>query len=173
MIMLMGRGLSMLYARSKKISIVSFAALAVIMFISIYPIISFRHEYSTAKAFADFVSANTEKNSYIILYGDDRPTMEYYTKRAYIDYPTSWYYDDIYNFISKVDAVLDKNTSVYVSETVFIEDQENRAIEIFNLMSEEFDFTPTGTIVWENMHKSEVISQKFNVTLFRLTRKTG
>jgi len=167
----MAYGADMLYRKLPVLGISVVIILSIIMFSSIYPIINFRHQYSTAREFASFINITTEPDSVLILYGDDRPMMEFYTKRAYIDYPNTWYYDDIYDLFSRMNSTLESGKKVYLSETVFILDDGRRAREIYNLMNYEFNLIPIGILLWENPHISEVISQKYNVTLFRVEKK--
>ena len=157
---------SIIYQKNSILSVLFIFCILISMFISIYPILSFRHTYSSAKEFAQFINRTTESNSTLILYGDDVPLMTFYTTRQYIDYPINTNY--IGNFINSINVSLEQGKPVYLSETVFILDNKNRGITMYNFLLSKFKLEPVADVLWENPHRCTVISQKFTVTLFRI-----
>ena len=160
-----------LYKQSKKYGAVFFIALFLLSIVSIYPILSFRHSYSSAKEFAGFINKTTETDSVLILYSDDEALMQTYTIREFIPYPDRKSSKETDIFLAKINESLQNNQSVYLSETAFILDSAYHRERTFNDLSQVYELIPVGTVLWENPHASSVISEKFNVTLMKIEPK--
>ncbi|MBN1502560.1 glycosyltransferase family 39 protein [Candidatus Woesearchaeota archaeon] len=170
MIVLNALSIDVFYNKSKRAGILILIFLLVLMFLSIYPTVSFRHKYSTAKEFAKLINRTTEPNSVLILYGDDVPLMHFYAQREYLDYVYGNTEKDLMNFLSSIFQALESGKPVYLSETVFNLDSRDRGIYIFAMLQKNFKLTQVDTLIWENPHAASVMSQKFNVSLIKIER---
>ena len=107
----------------KKDSYVS--ALILILFtilflVSIYPIIKLRHEFSAFKDMAFMVNSNTNpQDSIVILYGDDTPALNYYSKVPVMSCDYEPESKMIRKFISQINEKMNSGFRVFISGACF------------------------------------------------------
>ena len=169
---LVGYGLEFFYIKNKIIAFIILILIASSMFLSIYPIIKYRHVHSGGKDLALFVNNLTENNSVVII-GDDGPFLDYYGYRRTIAYPATNNKELLDNFIEKVNDILDSNINVYIPETNYIYHHPPKESKmVYDLINENFNVTVVGEIIWENYHHASILSQKFDVYLFKLDKNS-
>ena len=137
------------------------------MFAVVYPIISYRHDYSGTKEFANFVKENTEENA-VIMSNDLGFFIQYYGNRTKITHPRSGNDQEIQQFIQELKDYNAKEISVYSTEEGFGIDPEGK---VLTAIQENFDVLLVGEQENEWYGGSSLELKKYNEKLFKLVSK--
>jgi hypothetical protein len=158
--------ISNLYNRRKLIAILIMAYCVLRMFLFMYPMLSFRHNYNGEKRFALYVKENTEDDAVVIAM-DDGPFIEYYGERETIVHPINDQ-KNINEFFDQIDALLVNNTPVYLIESGLGYD----STKIFRKeLFRRFRLYLVGEKLCEDYHRPELKLNTYNQRLFKLSRK--
>ena len=133
------------------------------MFISMFPMLRFRHHYNGEKQYALFVNKNTQENAVIIAL-DDAPFIEYYGQRKIIAPPTT---DEIkmIEFTGQIFNYLSDNTPVYLIWSALGYDRD-RVLKGY--LSRNFRITIVGEKLSEDYHSPDLGLKTYKQKLYRL-----
>jgi len=116
---IMAIGINWIYNRFGNLPmLITFIILIGLMANNIYPIISYRHQYSGQKEFSLKVKELTEPNSKIIVM-DDGPLITYYTKRDTIGHTIDGDDNKIEGDMRTISNYLDSGIPIYIVSTGF------------------------------------------------------
>lgn len=167
LIIFMAAGCYVIYQNSKLFGIIFAAALIVMMFITIYPIIEYRHNYSGQKEFALWVASVTEPSS-ILITTDEGFFYQFYTGRPFIGHYYSGTDDEIANFIEIMHNYLQKGVPVYMSEAGIGYDPDGR---FGKALMDNFDIYVVGSKTNEAYGQNTLQFQLYEEKLLRIEEK--
>ncbi len=142
--------LSKLYIKNRIIISGVVAYFVISMFVFMYPMLSFRHQYNGEKRFALYVKEKTEDNAVVIAL-DGAPFISYYAKRKTISYD----FNDsnkIDAFMKEVKEYLRKGIPVYLLGSA-LTSYPSKYFE--NVLYGNFNVAIAGIEVWEDYHSAE------------------
>jgi len=128
------------FSRFKRVVSYATFLLIIFMLVSIYPVLSYRHEISSGKQLGIFVEENLEENSFIIL-SDESVFIDYYSTRNILVFTNTS------EFVNEVNGLLDK------SNVYFYHCENKKELEF---ISEYFQLEPKFRLTLENYHHSEL-----------------
>ncbi len=141
----------------------------ILFFVNIYPVIKLRHEFSAFKDLATMVNSNTSpQDSIVILYGDDTPALNYYSK---VPVMSCDYEPDpkmINSFISRINEQINSGLKVFISGACFglgtFEEQK-----LFrDLMDSNFKGSIAAEYVSDDYHRGAIKPTIKKVSMIRL-----
>lgn len=140
-----------------------------VFFMNIYPVIKLRHEFSAFKDLAFMVNANTNpQDSIVVLYGDDAPALNYYSKVPVMscDYePDS---KMIGKFISRINEKVNSGFKVFISGACFgLGTFEERKL-FRDLMDADFKGSIVAEYVSDDYHRGSIKPTIKKVSMIRL-----
>ncbi len=148
--------------------------LIIVFFMNIYPVIKFRHEFSAFKELAVMVNSNANpKDSVVILYGDDTPALNYYSK---IPTKSCDYYQDkesLDKFLDSLNSLLMQNLKVYISGSCFgLGGSEERAF-FMEQMNQNFKGSVVAEYISDDYHRGSIKPTIKKITMLRLYDKNS
>lgn len=161
--------LSDLHKKNKLVSWIIVIYCVSSMFIFIYPVLKFRHNFNGEKEFALYVKARTENNAVIITM-DDSPFIAYYGNRKCIGYSVDLdgHLKEIDVFVNKIKEYLKKGIPVFVMNSALDYDR----LGLFRqVMLESFKVSFVGSKLTEDYHKSEIGLYSICGKLFKVELK--
>ncbi|MEK6984412.1 MAG: glycosyltransferase family 39 protein [Nanoarchaeota archaeon] len=154
------------------LSIAVFILLVSAFFVRIHPIIKTRHEFSAFKDLANIVNANTNPyDSVIILYGDDTPALNYYSKT-----PTKScdYEPDaklLNNFVRNTQGLLDRNLKVFISGACFGLGSYEERMLFLEFMNNNFRGSMVAEYISDDYHRGSIKPTIKKISIVRLYKK--
>ncbi|MFH1408278.1 MAG: hypothetical protein ABIH34_00050 [Nanoarchaeota archaeon] len=122
------------------------------MLVSIWPVVSYRHDYSGPKEYGLEISRLTEPDAFIIE-NDNAPFIEYYGNRKVLGYPRLGTLEEINQTVQKIYDLLEQGTPIYVTSYLFGLDAENTpSLTLQN----NFVLEERGVVDSENYHHAEL-----------------
>lgn len=179
LVIIMAFGCKLLYNSKKIIGIAVFIALVVWMFMVIYPIIEYRHNYSGQKEFALWVGSVTEPDSMLVT-TDEGFFYTFYTGRKIINDPLTYetggwighYYSgsdaEVADFINILHNYLKKGTKVYIAESGIGYDPDGR---FRKALQENFDIYLVGSKTNEGYSQNTLQMQLYEEKVFKIAEK--
>lgn len=167
LIILMAAGCYVIYHNNKIAGALLVIALVVMMFIKIYPIIEYRHDYSGQKEFALWVASIAEPNS-IFITTDEGFFYEFYTGRKFIGHYYSGSDEEIESFMSVLLTSLQKGVPVYMAESGIGYDPDGR---FRKALIDNFDIYLVGSKTNEGYSQNTLQFQLYEEKLFKLAEK--
>ncbi|NTV29313.1 MAG: hypothetical protein HGA80_04450 [Candidatus Omnitrophica bacterium] len=144
--------LSDLYRKSKFIAGTIALTCIAGMFMYMYPMLAFRHEYNGEKRLAEYVRLRTELDA-VIITEDQFPFIQYYGKR-----PTEWLpingspaAEEL--FVQHVNGYLLAGRPIYYTDSPYLKGYE--AASLFSI-SKHFKINAVGGILIEDYHRPEL-----------------
>lgn len=148
--------------------------LVIIFFANVYQVIKFRHEFSAFKDLAKIVNDNTNPHdSVVILYGDDTPALNYYSKTPTesCDYNPSVEYLMI--FVNEISNLLDKDYKVYISGACFgLGNRDERSL-FLDIMDSNFRGSIVAEYVSDDYHRGSIKPTIKRISMLRLYKKNS
>jgi len=144
-----------------KISMLIVIILVVNMFFVIYPILKFRYGYCGPKEMALFFKEKTEPNA-IIFTEMFNVHVKFYGDRK------NEVLNDMETFNMEIEAALDNDIPVYVTETFFIFNQHQPATYI---LRKQYNLILIGEVLSEYFHGASIRSRKFVEKLYKVEKK--
>ncbi len=147
------------------------AFIVILMFVSTYPIVSFRHEYSSLKELSKFVSGKAEEGDLIIDYGDFAPFYDYYGKRKIMPCPLVEKPEEINGSMQVIKSVIQRNNSVYIVSSCFSFGTEEQKINLLSAIKTEYKLTEVGEKLYDDFYRSEIDLALKNFKIYKLQKK--
>ncbi|MFH1849497.1 MAG: glycosyltransferase family 39 protein [archaeon] len=162
------RGILTISRRYFRTAILILVLVSSLMIISIYPVISYRHENSGQKALGDLLRSATEPGAKVLIMADDYIFVEYYGNRT----PINCYPNELRDRYSEIVSMVYNGTPVYYFENclyLFGQKDVNVPYELNTRLRNRFIFEEVGPpIQYEEYHKTSVSLKNANFTLYRL-----
>ncbi len=155
------------YNKNKLIGILVLIILILTMFITAYPLLNYRHDYSGPKDFALWVKDNTEENA-VIIANDLGWFIEYYGGRKVITHPRSGESQEIQIFIEKLKEYSKEGIPIYSTEEGLGIDPSQK---VARAIDENFNVLIVGEKESEIYQYSELELRKYKEKLLKLEPK--
>jgi len=168
LIISMGYFIFFIFQKFKVLSIILLILLTILMFINIYPVLSFRHQNALQVDFAKWVESLTENNA-VIIAADEWIFLNYYTDRKTMGYPYTCYIEiiDAY-FTNTIEDFLNKGIPVYIIKTAFAYDP----CRLFqDKLLNDYKLIFIGEHLNEDWHHKCISSGIFIEELFKIVKK--
>lgn len=166
LMMIASLGLNLIYKKNPSISISVLFFLCLISFMSIYPIISFRHDYCGTKEYALFTNIHTPNNA-VIIANDNSVFIQYYADRSTISYPAYGTDKELLSKIQQVQSLLDSDIPVYVPSNIL--NLEGR--KPLHVLTTYFNLAYVANVTTEDYHHAELKLKTKTRQLFQITKK--
>ncbi len=157
---------------SRTISLVIFVTMFFIMFNTIYPLLSLRHERAFTPEYAEWVKEKIPVGSAIIV-TDDRLFFEYYGQNKILGRPLKYFdYEegDLLDFQKKLDRLLDSNISVYITYVgLFDYDPKERFSQF---MKAHYILKEVGVNLYEDWHQGAMVKRIFYNPLVKIEKRS-
>lgn len=145
------------------------ALFSIAFFASIYPTIRLRSEFSAFKELAGIINDNAlPGDSVVILYGDDTPAINYYsrTPTRTCDYEPDE--NSIERFIIKIYRLMNDELKVYISGLCFGLGTKAERQRFLGMMDANFNGVKVAEYVNDDYHRSTVKPTLQNVAMIKL-----
>lgn len=167
LIVLMGYGIAYVHEQHHAAGWLILVLVTITLFISVYPLLSHRHDHSGGKELSQFVDSLS--NDYAVVVGDEGPFFSYYTNSEIILYPYSDTPKRMQELANAINSSLQAGKDVFIPETNFILHHPSQAPKnVFRHLEDRFTISIAGTLVWENYHKAALKSEKYTVHIFEI-----
>ena len=145
-----------------------------VFFANIYPVIKFRHDFSAFRDLATMVDDNTNpQDSIVILYGDDTPALNYYSKTPAM---SCYYYQgsqSLNDFIDKIRGLFRQGLKVYVSGACFGLGNGQEQANFLGKMVENFKGSIVAEYVSDDYHRGSIKPTIKKISMLRLYSKAS
>jgi len=169
----MGMSLDIIKKRYNILSILVILIVLASMFSFIYPVVSFRHNYSSGKEYVKYTSQLTENISLIIDYGDYQPFYDYYTNRSVSSCPLTDNLDEFKEKMNLIDKAMKSNISVYISQMCFAFGTKQQKTKFINTLKKEYELEVKGRKIIDDFHKTSISLNLQEYKLFKLKTRSN
>jgi hypothetical protein len=154
-------------------SVLIFTAIICVLMMSIYPVLSFRHQHEILPDFARWVARVVDPQARVIV-ADENLFMHYYGKIHTLSRPRHidrLSQEELWNFKNKVDALLDQGIPVYITTaSLFAYDKGGHFSSFFK---KHYDGILVGKHLFEDWHLGDVSFQIFEADLYKIVKSQG